>query len=140
MTPPDALKVARQNELDLVEIAPTARPSVCRIIDFTKYKYDQEKKERESRKRQRATHLKEVKLRPHIEEHDYRTKLAHLTRFLKRGDKVKVTLMFRGREMAHTEFGNQLLDRLAQDAGTDGMVERPALLEGRNMTMILTPK
>lgn len=140
MTPEEGLKLARQNELDLVEVASTARPSVCRVMDYTKYKYDQEKKERESRKKQRATHLKEVKLRPHIEEHDYQTKLAHLMKFLKRGDKVKVTIMFRGREMAHTEFGNAILDRVSKDAWTISVVEKSALLEGRNMTMILSPK
>lgn len=136
----EGLKLAKEKNLDLVEVAPQANPPVCRIMDFSKYKYDQEKKERLARKKQKATHLKEIRLKPNIEEHDYQTKLRHLKRFLGRGDKTKITLMFRGREMAHLDVGRQLMDRLMKDLSEVGEVERPPILEGRFMIMIMAPK
>lgn len=136
----EGLKLAKEKNLDLVEVAPTAKPPVCRIMDYSKYKYDQEKKERLARKKQRVIHIKEIRLKPNIEEHDYQTKLHHLQRFLKRGDKVKVALMFRGREMAHVDVGRQLMDRLMKDLSEVGEVERPPILEGRFMVMFMAPK
>ena len=136
----EGLKLAKEKGLDLVEVAPTAKPPVCRIMDYSKYKYDQEKKERLSRKKQRVIHIKEIRLKPNIEEHDYQTKLRHLKRFLGRGDKTKVTLMFRGREMAHVAVGRQLMDRLMKDLSELAEVERAPMLEGRFMVMFLTPK
>lgn len=136
----EGLQKARENDLDLVEVAPQASPPVCRIMDYSKYKYDQEKKGREARKKQRTVHIKEIKFKPKIEEHDYQVKLHHLMRFLKRGDRVKVTLWFRGREMAHQEIGREILARVAKDSATLGEVERGPVLEGRHMVMIILPK
>ena len=136
----EGLKRAKEGNLDLVEVAPTAKPPVCRIMDYSKYKYDQEKKERVARKKQRIMHVKEIRLKPNIEEHDYQTKLRHLRRFLERGDKAKVTLMFRGREMAHVDTGRQVMNRLMKDLSEVSMVERPPILEGRFMVMYLAPK
>jgi len=140
MTPDEARRMADSSGLDLVEVAPTANPPVCRIMDFSKYKYEQEKKERLARKKQRVIHIKEMRLKPNIEEHDYQTKLRHLKRFLGRGDKAKISLMFRGREMAHTDVGRQLMDRLISDLSELAEVEKPPVLEGRFMVMIMAPK
>lgn len=126
--------------MDLVEVAAQATPPVCRIMDYTKYKYDQEKKEKLAKKHQRKTRLKEVKLRPKIEEHDYQVKLKNLERFLARGDKVKVTLMFRGREMSHQELGRRLVDRIIKDSSPFGQVEKGPITEGRFINLILAPK
>ena len=136
----DALEAARQKRLDLVNVAPNARPPVCRLMDFGKYKYEQSKKEREARKKQKLITLKEVKLRPKIEQHDFAVKVKSSRRFLESGDKVKVTVMFRGRELAHPEIAQRLCRQLAQELNDCAVVERNAKLEGRNMTMILSPK
>ena len=135
-----ALKMAREAELDLVEVANQASPPVCRIIDFSKFKYDQAKKEKEARKKQKVTHLKEIKFHPFIEENDYRVKLHNLERFLKAGDKAKVTMVFRGREMNYVAAGKKVLERLAQDAAAIGEVEKAPYMEGRMVTMIIMPK
>ncbi len=139
MTPPDALRLAREVGLDLVEVAPQANPPVCRIMDFNKFKYEQAKREREAKKKHRVVRLKEMKFKPHIEQHDYRVKLQQLKRFLSRGDQVKVTMMFRGRELTHVEIGRRVLDRLVTDLQAIGRVERSPMLEGRFMTMIFLP-
>ena len=139
MNPLDALKIAREQGLDLVEVAPTTNPPVCRILDFNKFKYEQAKREREAKKKHHIAKLKEMKFKPHIEAHDYQVKLGQLKRFLMRGDKVKVTVVFRGREMTHLELGHRILDRLVTDLTAVGTVERNPLLEGRFMSMIFTP-
>ena len=126
--------------MDLVEVAPQAKPPVCRIMDFSKYKYEQEKKEKTAKKQQKKVHLKEVKFRPKIEEHDYQVKLKALSRFLARGDKVKVTLTFRGREMAHQELGRRILDRFIKDSADIAQVERGPVTEGRFTNLIFAPK
>lgn len=140
MTPQEGLKRARETDLDLVEVAPTASPPVCRIMDFSKFKYDQEKKEREARKRQRVIRVKEIRVKPRIEEHDYQTKLEHARKFLEKGDKVKWSLMFRGREMAHIEHGRQLMNRIIQDTVDICEVEMAPKKEGRFIFMVLGPK
>ena len=139
MTPPDALRLARERALDLVEVAPQANPPVCRIMDFNKFKYEQTKREREAKKKHHLAKLKEVKFKPHIEEHDYGVKLGMLRKFLMRGDKAKVTLMFRGRELAHVELGRRVLERLKKDLSDIAKVERDPMLEGRFMTMVIMP-
>lgn len=136
----EALKKATEAGLDLVEIAPQANPPVCRVMDYAKFLYAKEKQERENRQHQRQTQLKELRFRPQIDDHDYQTKLKSLVKFLKRGNKVKVTLVFRGREMAHQEFGRRLLDRLQVDIAGVATVERPPMQEGRFIFMTLTPK
>lgn len=136
----DAVKRAEEAGLDLVEVAPQAVPPVCRIIDYSRYKYEQEKKEKEARKKQRVIHLKEVRLGPKIGEHDYQFKLRNLEEFLKRGDKVKVTMMFRGREMAHQDLGRKILDRLAGDISSVGEVEESPSLFGNILTMVIRAK
>ena len=136
----EALKKATEAGLDLVEIAPQANPPVCRVMDYAKFLYAKEKQERENRQHQRQTQLKELRFRPQIDDHDYQTKLKSLVKFLKRGNKVKVTLVFRGREMAHQEFGRRLLDRLQVDVAAVASVERPPMQEGRFIFMTLTPK
>ena len=136
----DALRMAQEQELDLVEIAPNAKPPVCRIMDFGKYKYEQSKREKEARKKQKIISVKEVKVRPNIEDHDLDVKTKNALKFLTEGDKVKVTLMFRGREMAHAELGKQLLKRVAEATEEVATVERQPKVEGRNMIMILAPK
>jgi translation initiation factor IF-3 len=140
MTPEEALKIARAAQLDLVEVAPTVSPPVCRVLDYSKYKYEQERKAREARKKQRVIHLKEIKFGPNIEEHDYQVKLNHLKKFLERGDKTKITVWFRGRQMAHTEKGRSLLDRLARDLSGVSEVEESPSFEGRHLTMVLKAK
>ncbi|MFZ3171686.1 MAG: translation initiation factor IF-3 [Carboxydocellales bacterium] len=136
----DALKSALDQQLDLVEVAPSAKPPVCRIMDYGKYKYEQSKREKEVKKKQKVILIKEVKLRPNIEDHDFETKSKNAIRFLKDGDKVKATIMFRGREMSHTELGKVLLDRLADLVKDIAIIERYPKVEGKNMIMILSPK
>jgi translation initiation factor IF-3 len=136
----DALRIAGEHGLDLVEVAPTARPPVCRIMDYGKFKYEQSKREREARKKQHNVVIKEVKMRPRIESHDFDVKLRNAERFLREGDKVKATIMFRGREIVHTDIGREVLERLAGALGDLAQIERPARVEGRNLTMILTPR
>ncbi|MGQ9531660.1 MAG: translation initiation factor IF-3 [Desulfotomaculales bacterium] len=140
MSAREALRLAEELQLDLVEVAPQARPPVCRLMDFGRYKYEQSKREREARKRQRTVELKEIKFRPRIEEHDFRVKLRNATRFLNDGDKVKVTIIFRGREIVHTQLGEQLMNRLASELAELATVERAPRLEGKQMVMILAPR
>ena len=136
MAPSDALRVARERGLDLVEVAPQTTPPVCRILDFNKFRYEEQRREREAKKKHRVVKLKEVKFKPHIEEHDYRVKLGMLKRFLMRGDQAKVTMVYRGRELAHTELGRRILDRLIEDLKPISKVERSPSLDGRFMTMV----
>lgn len=135
----DALRVALEADLDLVEVAPDARPPVCKIMDYGKFKYETAQKARESRKNQVQTVIKEQKLRPKIDDHDYETKKRNVVRFLEAGSKVKVTIMFRGREQSRPELGFRLLQRLASDVAELGFVETSAKQDGRNMTMVLAP-
>ena len=135
-----ALARAAEANLDLVEVAPQANPPVCRVMDYAKYQYAKAKQERENRQHQRQTQLKELRFRPQIDEHDYQTKFKSLVKFLKRGNKVKVTLMFRGREMAHQEFGRRLLDRLQTEIAEFAQVERAPAQEGRFIFLTLAPK
>jgi len=135
-----ALETARQQEFDLVEVAPDAQPPVCRIMDFGKYKYTQARRLKEARKKQTTIQIKEVKMGPKTDQHDYQFKARHVRRFLEDGNKAKVTIRFRGREMVHTELGRRLLDRMTQDMADIASIESHAKLEGRNMVMILTPK
>lgn len=135
-----ALELANQYELDLVEVAPTANPPVCRIIDFSKFKYDQEKKEREAKKHQKQGRLKEIRLKPNIDEHDYETKLKQAITFLKKKDKVKINLFFRGRQMEHLDLGRKVLDKFIMDTQNDGQVEKDPSLEGRVMYFVIAPK
>jgi len=136
---PEALEKAREKDLDLVEVAPNSKPPVTRILDYSKYKYEQEQKAKAARKHQQQTNIREIKLRPKIAQHDYETKRGHVERFLKQHDKVKVTIMFRGREQSHPERGRMLLDRLFQDVSELATVEQEPLQEGRNMHMLLAP-
>ena len=136
----NALALARQKGLDLIEVSPTAVPPVCRISDYGRLKYEQSKKDKDARKKQKNWELKEVKLRPKIETHDYETKARMAERLLLDGGKVKVTIMFRGREITYTSFGKRLLDRMAVDMTPIAIVERDAKLEGKNMFMILAPR
>jgi translation initiation factor IF-3 len=136
----NALALARQKGLDLIEVSPTAVPPVCRISDYGRLKYEQSKKDKDARKKQKNWELKEVKLRPKIENHDYETKARMAERLLLDGGKVKVTIMFRGREITYTSFGKKLLDRMAVDMSPIAIVERDAKLEGKNMFMILAPR
>ncbi|HEY2442164.1 MAG TPA: translation initiation factor IF-3 [Streptosporangiaceae bacterium] len=135
----DALRLAQEADLDLVEVAPTARPPVCKLMDYGKFKYESALKARESRKNQAQTIIKEIKLRPKIDPHDYGTKKGHVERFLKAGDKVKVTIMFRGREQSRPELGFRLLQRLAGDVEELGFVEAQPKQDGRNMIMVIGP-
>jgi translation initiation factor IF-3 len=135
----DALRLAIEADLDLVEVAPNARPPVCKIMDYGKFKYEAAQKQRESRRNQQMTVIKEQKLRPKIDDHDYETKKGHVIRFLEAGSKVKVTIMFRGREQSRPELGYRLLQRLGADVGDFGFVETSAKQDGRNMTMVLAP-
>jgi len=136
----DGMKRAQTSGLDLVEVAAGVKPPVCRIMDYNKYKYDQEKKGKLAKKHQKKVHLKEIKLRPKIEEHDYQVKLKAGEHFLSRGDKLKVTLMFRGREMAHQELGRRLIDRFMNDITVVAQVERGPISEGRFINLVLAPK
>jgi translation initiation factor IF-3 len=135
----EALEYAYSRGLDLVEIAPQADPPVAKVMDYGKYRYEQEQKAKQARKHQSQIHVKEIKLRPKIQPHDYNTKKGHVMRFLNQRAKVKVTIMFRGRETSHPERGRDLLMRLAEDVKEIGMVEQPPLLDGRNMVMVLGP-
>jgi translation initiation factor IF-3 len=135
----EALQMAQERDLDLVEVAPDSRPPVARLLDYSKYKYEQEQKAKAARKHQQQINVREIKLRPKIADHDYRTKKGHVERFLKGGDKVKVTIMFRGREQAHPERGRMLLQRLFDDLDGLGVIEQAPLQEGRNMHMLLAP-
>jgi translation initiation factor IF-3 len=136
----EAIQLAEEQGLDLVEVAPDARPPVCRIMDFGKYKYQQSKRLQQAKKKQKVISVKEIKLRPKTEEHDYQFKTQHVRRFLQDGHKTKVTIVFRGRELAHTELGRQMLDRVATDLQDIGAVEQTPRQEGRNMTMVLSPR
>jgi translation initiation factor IF-3 len=135
----EALDYARQRDLDLVEVAADARPPVCRVLDYSKYKYEQEQKAKAARKHQKQVTVREIKLRPKIAENDYQTKKGHVERFLKHQDRVKITIMFRGRETTHPERGERLLMQLAEDVAELGIVEQRPNLDGRNMTMLLAP-
>ncbi len=135
----DALSFAQERELDLVEVAPEARPPVCRVLDYSKYKYEQAQKLKQARKHQQQITVREIKFRPKIAEHDYDTKKHHVERFLRHKDKVKVTIMFRGREVTHPERGTAILDRLAEELAELGVVEQHPTQEGRNMTMMMAP-
>jgi translation initiation factor IF-3 len=139
MPPFEALKMAREKNLDLVEISPTANPPVCRIMDFGKYLYQQEKKERAAKKHQKQIVIKEVKFRINVDEHDYQTKKNHVVRFLEEGDKVKATIFFRGREMTRTSLGREILDRLITDLGDKAVVEFRPRQEGNTLHAILAP-
>jgi len=135
-----ALDLANQYELDLVEVAPAATPPVCRIIDFTKFKYDQEKKEREAKKHQKQSRLKEIRVKPNIDDHDYQVKLKQVVTFLQKKDKVKVNLFFRGRQMEHIDLGRKVLDRFIADTQNDGQIEKEPMMEGRIMSLVVSPK
>lgn len=135
----EAMAMAEEVELDLVEVAPGESPPVCKILDYGKYKYKQNKKAHDAKKKQKIIHVKEVKLRPKTEEHDYQFKLKHVKRFIEAGDKAKVTIIFRGREMVHKHIGRAILDRITEDLGDMVLIEQPAHQEGRNMIMILAP-
>jgi translation initiation factor IF-3 len=135
----EALRMATERDLDLVEVAPDSRPPVARLLDYSKYKYEQEQKAKAARKHQQQVNVREIKLRPKIADHDYNTKKGHVERFLKHGDKVKVTIMFRGREQAHPERGRALLERLFEDISELATIESAPQQEGRNMHMMLGP-
>ncbi len=135
----EALNMAREKNLDLVNVAPNAKPPVCRIMDYGKYKYEQSKREKEARKNQKIITVKEVKVRPNIEDHDLDVKIKNAKRFLENEDKVKVTVMFRGREITHSQLGKVICDRIAEALTDYAVVEKKARVEGRNMIMILTP-
>lgn len=135
-----ALELAAENELDLVEVAPTGNPPVCRIMDFSKYKYDQEKKERRVKKNQKITHLKQIRVKPRIDDGDYKIKLKQIKTFLEKKDKVKVNLFFRGREMAFRDQGHKLLERFIADTEECGVPEKAPQLEGRIMSVMFSPK
>jgi translation initiation factor IF-3 len=134
-----ALAYAHERDLDLVEVAADARPPVCRVLDYSKYKYEQEQKAKAARRHQKQVNVREIKLRPKIADNDYQTKKSHVVRFLERDDRVKVTIMFRGREQTHPERGERLLQRLAEDVSELGVVEQSPQQDGRNMTMLLAP-
>ena len=135
----EALSYARERDLDLVEVAPEARPPVCRVLDYSKYKYEQEQKQKQARKHQQQITVREIKFRPKIAQHDYDTKKGHVERFLRHQDKVKVTIMFRGREVTHPERGEMILTRLADELAELAVVEQRPIQDGRNMTMMLAP-
>ena len=139
----EALNIAREASRDLVEVSPNASPPVCRIMDYGKFKYEQSKKTYQAKKKKhvpRVTHIKEIKVRPKTEEHDLQFKIRHIKKFLTQGDKAKITLIFRGREITHPERGQEVMNRIAEEIEDVGVVENPAKLEGRNMTMLLAPK
>ena len=139
LAPFEALKIAREKGLDLVEVSPTAQPPVCRIMDFGKYMYEQEKKERQAKKNQKTFVVKEVKFRINVDEHDYQTKKNHVLRFLEEGDKVKATIFFRGREMTRQMLGREILQRLIKDISDKGIVENMPRQEGNTLHLILAP-
>jgi len=135
-----ALEIANQHEMDLVEVAPTAAPPVCRIIEFSKFKYDLEKKEREAKKHQKQGRLKEIRLKPNIDDHDFETKVKQVVSFLKKKDKVRVNLFFRGRQMEHVDLGRKVLDKFIAATQSDGQVEKAPSMEGRIMSFVIAPK
>ncbi len=137
---PEALSYADRLNLDLVEVAPMANPPVCKVMDYGKYRYEQEQKAKEARRRQTTISIKEIKLRPKIDDHDFDTKKGHVERFLRKGDKVKLTIMFRGRELVHPHLGERLLRRMAEDLAEIGEIESEPNLDGRNMVMMLAPR
>ncbi|MCR9113853.1 MAG: translation initiation factor IF-3 [Rhodobacteraceae bacterium] len=139
VTPEQAMDMAAEAGLDLVEISPNATPPVCKIMDYGKYKYEQQKRESEARKKQKVIEVKEVKFRPNTDTHDYDVKMRNVFRFLENGDKVKITLRFRGREMAHQDLGRDLLERVAEDVKEIGKIENMPKMEGRQMIMIIGP-
>jgi translation initiation factor IF-3 len=139
MQTPDAVRYAQERDLDLVEVAAEARPPVCRVLDYSKYKYEQAQKQKAARKHQTQITIREIKFRPKIAQHDYDTKKGHVVRFLRHKDKVKITIMFRGREVTHPERGTMILDRLAEELSELAVVEQRPNLDGRNMTMVLGP-
>lgn len=136
----DALLEAQNRHLDLVEIAPNAKPPVCRIMDYGKYRYEQQKRDKDARKKQKIVSIKEVKLRPKIEEHDFNVKLRNAIKFLNDGDKVKISIVFRGRELMHVDLGKRVLDRMAGELKEHAVIEREAKLEGKNMILVVAPK
>lgn len=136
----EAMKIAEEKGLDLVEVAPSSKPPVCRVMNYGKYKYQQNKRIQEARKHQTVIHVKEVKVRPRTEEHDFQFKLRHVKRFLDEGNKVKISILFRGREIAHPEFGKEMLNRFVEEVKDLTVIEQAPRLEGRNMVMILAPK
>jgi translation initiation factor IF-3 len=136
----EALFMARDRGLDLIEVAPTAAPPVCKIMDYGKYKYDQGKREREARKKQHVSEMKGIKMRPNIDEHDFDFKLKHTQKFLQDGDKVKITVIFRSREITHPEIARRSLEKIIEETADIGVVEKSPGMEGRTMTMILSPK
>jgi translation initiation factor IF-3 len=136
----DALEKAADYGLDLVEVSPNVSPPVCRILDYGRYKYEEQKKRNEARKKQKTIDLKEIKMRPNIDDHDYGVKMKSINKFLDEGDKVKVTLRFRGREMAHQDLGKQLLDKVQEDLGDKAKIEAQPKLEGRQMIMVIAPR
>jgi len=140
MTPQQALTIARGKTLDLVEISPTAQPPVCKIMDFGKYQYQEQKRAREAKKHQKVIEVKEIKFRPKVDEHDYQFKKKHIERFLEDGDKVKATIFFRGREVAHPEIGRRILERLVQELGDLVLVESSPRMEGNTMHTILSKR
>ena len=140
MSSREAMKLAAEANLDLVKIAPTAKPPVCKIIDYGKYRFEQTKREKEARKNQRVVEIKEIRLSLNIDTHDFETKVGHATRFLKEGNKVKVSIRFRGREMGHPEQGHEIMRRFAEALSEIANVEKPSKLEGRNMLMFLASK
>lgn len=140
MSAEEALEIAHEQGYDLVEVAEKASPPVCRIMDYGKYKYEQSKRAKEAKKHQHTIHVKEMKFRPKTEDHDYQFKLKHVQAFLENGDKVKITVRFRGREMTHTELGMRILEKLVGDTQDIASVEQQPKLEGRNMTLVLGPK
>ena len=135
-----AQELANQHDLDLVEVASAANPPVCRITDFSKFKYDQEKKEREAKKHQKQTRIKEIRLKPNIDDHDYQVKLKQAVTFLQKKDKVKINLFFRGRQMEHMDLGRKILDRFIADTQNDGLIEKEPNLEGKIMSLVIGPK
>jgi translation initiation factor IF-3 len=136
----EAMKIAEEQGLDLVEVAPNANPPVCRVMNYGKYKYQQSKRSQEARKHQTVIQVKEVKLRPRTEEHDFQFKLRHAKRFLSEGNKVKISILFRGRELAHPEFGRDMMNRFLEEVKDIMVVEQAPRLEGRNMVMVVAPK
>jgi len=136
----EAIETARSKGLDLVEISPAASPPVCKIMDYGKYKYQQSKKEKDTKKKQHVIHVKEIRLRPKIEAHDFNFKVSHARKFIEKGNKVKATVLFRGREMAHKEFAKTLLERMANELDDIAKIEREAVMEGRMMIMFLTKR
>jgi len=134
------MEIANEHGLDLVEVAPAATPPVCRIIEFSKFKYDLEKKERESKKHQKQGRLKEIRLKPNIDDHDFDTKVKQVIGFLKKKDKVRVNLFFRGRQMEHIDLGRKVLDRFIEDTQKEGQVEKAPSMEGRIMSFVIAPK